>query len=368
MNEAIAPVGFGTVGFGMIARTHLVAMQANLALHPNEPRGRPRALCTRRPEACAGLPYEVIYTDPDKLVTDEAVRVVDICTSNHLHVSVAEAAVNAGKAVYIEKPISNSLEEARRLCELAEKKDVPNQVALVMRFRPDVNRAKDLLAVNAIGEPIHYRACFYHGSYLDPARPISWRQTLALSGGGSIMDLGIHLLDLVRYVLGQDVAKLDARLRTVNKRRYINAGCMETVVNDTDEYASLTLVMENGAVGTVESSRVSDSTLANEYFEVFGTGGSLLLTLSGTGGIALKRNDALTTPGSPPGPYESALGPFLPGSRQSMGPFMDAHAAALQNISCLAVGRPGFMGTPTLRDGVKAQQLVTRSLDTALWS
>ena len=361
-------VNFGTVGFGMIARTHLMAMQANLALHPDEPRGRPYALCTRRPKECEGLPYDVIYTDIDELVADEAVQVVDVCTPNHLHVPVAEAAVNAGKTIYVEKPISDNMDGALHLCKLVKDKGIPNQVALMMRFRHDVNRTKDLLDAGVIGEPIHFRCYFFHSSYLDPKRPTSWRQTLSQAGGGGLLDLGIHMVDLMRYLLGREVTSLDAKLRTINKQRYTSAESTDTVANETDEYACLSMLLEGGVVGVLESSRISGSAFADAAFEVFGTGGSLLLTLIGKDGILIKKNGVVSEPDSPPGPYETALKHLLPDQRQSMSPFINAHAAALQNISRMAVKQPGFIGTPTLDEGAKAQALVTQSFQTAVWS
>jgi predicted dehydrogenase len=361
-------VGFGVVGFGMIAKTHLICMQANLALHPGEPRGYPRALCTRRPDERAGLPFEAVYATLGELLADSSVRVVDICTPNDLHAEAAEAAILAGKAVYVEKPVSHDLSAARRISALAREKNTPNQAALVMRFRPDVNRAKDLILAGEIGEPIHFRACFFHGSYLDPTRPMSWRQSLARAGGGAVMDLGIHMLDLARYLLGDEIEELEARMRTVNKRRYADSARCETVPNETDEYACLSMVTRGGAAGIAEFSRVSASALAEEFFEVFGTKASLLLPLGGKGGALLKKNGAVLAPDSTPGPFEAALSPLLPNNRQSMGFFMDAHAAALQNISRMAAGGGAFAGTPTIEEAVKAQELVAKSLAVAKWS
>jgi len=364
-------IGFGTVGFGMIARTHLFGIQVNRAAHPDGPRAYPRALCTRRPEMVEGMPYEAVYTNPDELIADSKVLVVDICTPNNLHVPVAAQALKAGKALYIEKPLSHNLAEAETLCALSTQMNLPNQVAFVMRFRPDVCRMKDLLEAGTIGKALHFRACFFHGSYLDPNRPASWRQNLAQSGGGAIMDLGIHLLDLVRFLLSREVSDLRAVMRTVNKKRYTDESRGAMVDNDTDEYACAQLRMEDGTVGVVECSRVSDSTIGNQFFEVFGDKGSLVLQLDVPDSVRLITPNGAgqrVVRGEAAGPYEASLLPLLPGSRQTMGPFMDAHAAAIANIARLAAGLPGFIGTPDIAEGVKAQQLVVRCLEAAQWS
>lgn len=360
-------IGFGTVGFGMIGRTHLLAMQANLALHEGEVNAFPRALCTRRPEACAGLPYQMVYTSPEQLIADPLVKVVDICTPNHLHGAAAEAALKAGKCVYVEKPLSNEWESAEKLRIFAEKTGLPNQCAFTMRFHPAVNRMKDMLEAGIIGEVIHFRVCYFHGSYLDPHRPMSWRQQSACSGGGAVMDLGIHILDLLRYILG-DVARLRAVSRIMHKTRFTDSSHSSTVQNETDEYLHASLEMTSGAAGIMETSRVSTSSLCNEGFEIFGAKGSLLLNLDGPDRLVLVEaggQGPLLVRGGIPGKYEAGLLPLLPNARQSIGFFADAHAGAIKNMAAWSAGLPPFPGTPTFTEAVKAQALVHACLRSA---
>jgi predicted dehydrogenase len=364
MNKGI---GFGTVGFGMIGRTHLTAMMANLVLHEDSVNGIPRALCTRRPDENAGLPYEKIYTSTEQLIGDDRVQVVDICTPNNLHGEVATAALETGKCVYVEKPLSDRLEDAEYLCGLAREIGLPNQCALVMRFRPPVNRMKDMLEAGVIGDVIHFRSCFFHGSYLDPNRPAGWRQQLDLSGGGSVMDLGIHVLDLVRYLMG-DVLRLRAVSRIVHKIRYTDESRTTSMPNKTDEYLCASLEMENGAIGIMESSRISTSAVCNEGLEIFGTKGSLILNFEGQGSLTLVEaggcGPLLVTDGSA-GTYEKELMPLLPSVRQSLGAFTDAHAAAIKNMANWSAGLPPFRGTPTFAEAVKSQALVHACLRSA---
>lgn len=359
-------IGYGIVGYGIIAKTHLEGMMANRALHPGEPGGWPRALCTRRPEQCADLPFDAVYSDYGQMLEDEQVHVVDICTPNHLHAEAAIAAMQAGKAVYVEKPLSGKLREAEQMRDMARQCGLPNQTALVLRFRPDVNRAKDMLRAGAIGELIHFRTCFYHGSYMDPNRPISWRQTADEAGGGAMMDLGVHILDLMLYLLEDKVADVRAAARrTVYKQRPASQGSSEMVDNHTDEYSCALLTMQSGIPGIVESSRVSSSAICNDSIEIFGTKGSLLLELDGGGLTLLPAGGGAIKQPSGDGEYESSLRPFLPGPRHSMGPFTDAHAAAVKNIGHLAAGLPGFIGAPDFAAGCEAQRLVHIILEAA---
>jgi predicted dehydrogenase len=359
-------IGFGIAGFGMIGHTHLAAIQANRILYENGVSAYPRALCTRRPELFRDFPFDTIYTDFEQLAGDPKVKVVDICTPNNLHSGAVKSAIKTGKCVYVEKPLSNDLREAEGLARLAEEAGIPNQCALTLRFRPHSNRMKDLLEEKILGDVIHFRACFFHGSYLDPNRPISWRQQFAVSGGGAVMDLGIHILDMLRYFLG-DVRRLRATSRTVNKTRYTDEQRNTSCVNETDEYFMVSVEMKDGSTGILETSRVSDSVLANEIFEVFGTKGSLTLDFAGSGTLRLNEAGGRgpVTLGGGNGLYEKALLPLLPPARQTLGAFVDSHAAAIKNMANWAAGKKPFIGTATFSEAVKAQALVHACLCSA---
>ena len=363
-------IGFGLAGFGMIGRTHLTAMQANLALHEGSVNAKPRALYTRRPGSCADLPFEKIYASLEELLEDEHVKVLDICTQNNLHAKAAEAGFRAGKGVYCEKPLSNDQAEAEKLLTLAEKSGLPNQCALTMRFRPMVNRMKDMLEAGAIGRVIHFRVCYFHNSYIDAAKPMTWRQDLEQCGGGAVMDLGIHILDLTRYLLGS-VKRLRAISRTLHKTRITKEGV--SVPNNTDEYLQADVETESGIPGIMECSRVSKSIIGDNLFEIFGSKGTLLLHGKSFSDLAF---DAAVVPGAAvseqvlpnnakPGKLESELRPLLPDIRQTMGTFADSHAAAIKNMANWASGLAPFSGTPVFADAVIAQKLVHACLKSA---
>ena len=356
-------IGFGLAGFGTIGRTHLAAMQANLALHEGGANAKPRALLTRRPEACGDLPFEKIYSVFEEFINDPDVNVLDICTPNNLHGPAAEAGFKAGKGVYSEKPLSHEQAEADKLCTLAKQSGLPNQCALTMRFRPMINRMKDMLEDGVIGEPIHFRVSHYHSSYLSADKPMTWRQDISQSGGGVVMDLGIHILDLTRYLLG-DVKRLRAVSRILHKTRRTTDGL--TVPNNTDEYLQADLEMENSLPGILECSRVSSSPLGNSLFEVFGTKGTLLLQGERYSQLIIDRGrgpellDSVT-----PGRRETEVTLLLPEARQSLGTFVDAHAAAIKNMANWAAGAAPFSGTPDFAEAAKAQFLVHACLRSA---
>ena len=355
-------IGFGLAGFGMIGRTHLAAMQANLALHEGSVNAKPVALFTRRPGECEDLPFEKIYTSLPDLLNDEKVKVLDICTPNNLHGAEAEAGFRSGKGVYCEKPLSSEYSEAERLCILAKQTGLPNQCALTMRFRPMVNRMKDLLEEGVIGQPVHFRTSYFHSSYLSADKQMTWRQDLAVSGGGAVMDLGIHVLDLVRYFLG-DVKRLRSFSRILHKTRTTKEGL--TVPNNTDEYMQAALEMESGVPGIMECSRISRSSLDDNIFEIFGSKGSLLLHGKSFSDLTINAEDKDARFINTPGKKEKELSPLLPDARQTLGTFIDSHAAAIKNMANWAAGCAPFSGTPVFEEAFKAQALVHACLRSA---
>ena len=353
-------IGFGIAGFGKIARTHLAAIQANLVWHEGSVNASPKALYTRRPGVRADLPFEKIYASLDGLIKDQDVKVLDICTPNHLHSEAAKAGFKAGKGVYCEKPLTNKQTEADRLCTLAEQSGLPNQCGLTMRFRPMVNRMKDMLAADIIGQPIHFRICFLHNSYLNPTRPMTWRQDFYQSGGGAVIDLGIHILDLTRYLFG-NVRRLRALSLTLHETRDTNEGL--SVLNNTDEYLKADIEMENGIPGIMECSRVSRSSFGDNVLEVFGTRGTLLLHGEHFSELAL--NSCAEAGLKVPGKFESELRPLLPDPLQTMGTFIDSHAAAIKNMANWAAGLKPFSGTPVFTEAAKSQKLAHACLRSA---
>lgn len=364
MNHSI---GFGTVGYGMIGRTHLVAMQANRALFPEGPSAYPRALCTRSPQDKQSLPYEALYTSLDDMLADDEVQVVDICTPNDMHHDQALATLRAQKGLYLEKPLAETLAKAAELRD-AVGRDAVAQCALMLRFRPDVARLKDLVQGGAIGEVIHFRGCFFHGTYLTADRPTSWRQQFARSGGGAIMDLGVHILDMMRWVLGE-AASVKATAKTVFAKRYTDESKTQTVPNDTDEYLCAMFQMQSGAVGTIEASRVSHSAKSDKVLEIFGTKGSLCLdwddnstslyqTRPAGGGVTLLEEGEA-------GPLQSELQALFPFGRSGLGAFTNAHASAIQNLCYWQAGLPRYSATPDFAAAYEAQRLVHACLQSA---
>jgi predicted dehydrogenase len=329
----------GLIGFGMIGRIHAVAYRA-LPLCYDHPEAdvRMAALLRAHPEKgsansqAAGIQY--VTTDPNEFF-DQKLDFVDVCSPNYLHYPQVSAALQAGLPVYCEKPLALSLAEASRLVSQAESFGLLNQVAFVNRFLPAIRQMKALIGSGAIGEVLHFRAHKFHQSYLDPGRPISWRLRQEMSGGGAMMDLGIHLVDLVHYLMG-DITRLRADMRTFIKDRPTQAGSQVSQIVDVDDWAQCTLETAGGASGWIEVSRMAAGSGESTSFEVYGSRGSVVYRQTHPNTALfydLARKQWVEGPGElAQDPNQRPLAKLWPSSKFSLGEMTDRHMASLYDF------------------------------------
>ena len=268
----------GLIGFGMIGKVHAIAYR-DLPLCYDHPQidVRLSALLKAHPEndlaAIQAVGFQKVTSDPNEFF-DQELDFVDVCSPNYLHFPQVSAALQAGLPVYCEKPLALNLAEAEELSSQANSSGLLNQVAYANRYLPAIRQMKSLIESGAIGEVLHFRTHKFHQSYLDPARPISWRLRRDLAGGGAMMDLGIHLVDLVHYLMG-DISRLKAGMRTFIKDRPTQPGSQVRQNVDVDDWAHCTLETSSGAVGWIEVSRMAAGSGESTAFEVYGSRGSV---------------------------------------------------------------------------------------------
>ncbi len=275
--------GIGIVGLGYIGKIHAQAY-------------RSIPLCFTNPQALGGIrallrshqggDEALISSLGDPYVTtkmedflNQSINVVDVCSPNYLHEEQVLQACKAGKHIYCEKPLGRNLAEVQRMAKAAEKAGVKTHSAFVLRYLPAIVQMKNLIAAGAIGDPLHFRGYMYHASYLDPSRPTSWRLRFSESGGGVWLDLGAHMVDLCRYLLGE-VNRVQAKMQTFIPRRPVKAGSVEMADVDVDDWCLCQLEMVNGATGSLEVSRVAAGTGEDTKFEIYGSKGALRFDVS----------------------------------------------------------------------------------------
>jgi predicted dehydrogenase len=276
-------VGIGLVGYGYIGRIHTLSYRELPLYYPDTLPGISlAAVCTSRPEtaraAAAEGGYAVWFTDVGELVRHNSVSVVDCSTPNHQHRQTLLAAIAAGKHVYCEKPLALNGAEAREIAREAHAAGVSVGMTFNFRFVPALMRAKRIIEDGLLGEVYSFRAEYYHSGYVDPQRPLAWRMKQELSGGGALVDLGSHLIDLIRHLLGE-IESVRAVTKIYVPRRPVEPGSKTLGDVTVDDAAWLQVRLSGGSFGTVEVSRYATGSLDDLNLEIFGSKGAVRFSL-----------------------------------------------------------------------------------------
>ena len=279
----MSEIGVGLVGYRFMGRAHSNAYRQVVRFFGVDPTPRLRALCGRNEQAvraaAASLGWEDYETDYTRMLEREDVGLVDISSSGDTHHEFALAALEAGKHVLCEKPLANTLSEAREMVEAAERSSTVSMVCHNYRRVPAVQLAKRLLDGGRLGKIRHWRAVYLQDWLLDPNAPMSWRLRKETGGAGPLADLGSHLVDLAHFLVGP-ITEVIGTAETFVKERPIEgtdgAETGEVTVNDS---AAFLARFENGAIGTFETSPMIPGRKAKESFEINGSEGSLVFDL-----------------------------------------------------------------------------------------
>lgn len=355
-------VNIGLIGLGFIGKVHTIAYR-DIPLCFDPPKIRPhlQALLRHRLDsedvAQEEAGFETVRSDEEAFFA-EPLDVVDICTPNFLHREQARKAVEAGAAVYCEKPLSDSLEDAEAMVAMAESHDALTRVAFVLRYVPAIRHMKAMMESETIGEVLHFRAYMHHGSYLNPNRAMTWRLRHEESGGGAFMDLGIHMVDLVHYVMGPSAA-VRGETRTFIEERPTSGDGEGRGTVDVDDYALCTLMLESGAVGTIEATRMASGASSATGLEVYGRRGSLIFRADAPGTLRwhdLEQGRWTEISGGMPAPRrERPLAEVYPSGKYSQGYSTDIHlASAYDFLLDVAEGR---RSQADFRAGLAAQEV-----------
>lgn len=271
-------MGVGVIGYGFIGKVHTLAYRAIPMLYdplPIQPQLIGVCALTEksRMKAMQQAGFQFATKNYHELLEREDIGIIHVCTPNDTHHRQVLDAIRAGKHVYCDKPLALNVEQAAEMTNAAENSSCVCGMTFNYRFIPATLRAKELIDDGFIGDPLHFRAAYLHAGYLDPMRPITWRTDIGRSGGGAIMDLGVHIFDLIRHLLGE-ASEVHAMLETRIPRRHDPVtGEMKDV--EVDDIAIVQIRMQNGAVGVIEASRLATGKQDELRFEIHGTRGAL---------------------------------------------------------------------------------------------
>ena len=278
-------IGVGLVGYRFMGKAHSNAYRQVARFFDVDPAPRMRVLCGRDEaavrEAAKSLGWEGYETDYARMLERDDVGLVDISSSGDTHHEFVLAALEAGKHVLCEKPLANTLSEAREMVEAARRAGTVNMVCHNYRRVPAVGLAKKLIDEGRIGEIRHWRAVYLQDWLLDPMAPLTWRLKKETGGAGPLADLGSHLVDLAHFLVGP-ITEVVGTAETFVKERPLpdtdgeRPRMGEVTVN---EAAAFLARFESGAMGTFEVSPLVPGRKAREYFEINGSRGSVLFDL-----------------------------------------------------------------------------------------
>ena len=263
MSSAAETIGVGMLGYAFMGKAHSHALHALRQLDvPLRPElvsisGRSREALE---EARGRWGWAEAVTDWREQVADDRVQLFDNGGPNAIHAEPCIEATRNGKHVLCEKPLGLSAEESHRMWREAEEAGVVHLCGFNYRFVPAVRLVRQLLEAGELGDVVHFRARYLQ-SWGWEADESVWRFDPAQAGTGALGDLGTHIIDLARYLVGE-VSSVSAVVRTVVEGRQV------------DDHFVATVEFENGVAGTLEASRLARGRINSNAFEVNGTKGS----------------------------------------------------------------------------------------------
>lgn len=361
--------GIAIVGTGMIGAVHRRAA----LLAGADIRGVAASSPQRARDVAQAWGVPRAYRDIEEVVADPQVQVVHVCTPNHLHRPMAQAALEAGKHVVCEKPLATTLEDARALAALATANALVATVPFVYRYHPVVREARARIAHGELG-PLH----LIHGSYLqdwllDPASN-NWRVDPALGGASRVFaDIGSHWCDLVEWVSGERFAEVSAAFDTVIAERSTDTGqsfttaaaggAMQAVTSE--DVAAAMFRTGAGTLASLTVSQVSAGRHNRLWFEIDGARASVAFNQEDAERLWIGKPDQreeVFVRGPSAGSIEQRRLSLLPaGHAQGYGHCFEAFVA--DTYRAIEGERPD--GLPTFEDGVRSALIVDRVITSA---
>lgn len=276
-------IGIGLLGYGMMGRAHSSAFRrlpqffAPLPLEPQLVAAAARSE-EKLAELAGRFGYATCYRNWEDLLADERVEIFDNSGPNHLHAEPCIAAAKAGKHIICEKPLARSAAEAKRMLLAAQEAGVKHLCGFNYRFLPAVRLARQLVEEGKLGRIYHFRARYLNPAMADPSTPYRWRLDKDIAGSGVLGDIGSHIIDLARFLVGEP-AEVAASTDIFVPERPLEGDPSRTGKVTTDDAFQAMVRFAGGATGMLEASRVCLGSQNRLEFEMNGSEGSVQFSL-----------------------------------------------------------------------------------------
>ncbi len=282
--EGEAPeVGVGMLGYAFMGKAHSNGYKKiSYMMYPPPAVPKLIAICGRDEEAVAEAArrygYSGYYTDWHEMLEDDRVQLFDNGGPNNAHAEPCIAAAQAGKHIFCEKPLARTSEEAKQMLDAVTQAGVKHMVAFNYRFVPAIRLARNLIDSGALGQIYHFRAMYLQEWIMPHYNEAKiWRLDKKVAGSGAIGDLGAHIIDLGRFLVGE-MKSVSAMTKTFIDERPLPDGSGTGKV-DVDDAFVAAVEFENGAIGTLEATRFGGGRKNYEVLEINGEKGSIHFNL-----------------------------------------------------------------------------------------
>ncbi len=275
-------VNVALIGYAFMGRAHSNAYRQ--VTHFFSPRLTPRmkVLVGRTPanvqRAARQLGWQESATDWRDVVRRKDIDLVDISTPGDSHAEIAIAAADAGKAIICEKPLANTAKEAKAMLDAVRKAGVPHMVCHNYQRVPAMVLAKQIISDGRLGRIYHFRGAYLQDWITDPNFPLVWRLEKQSAGSGALGDIGVHTIDLARYLIGE-ITEVSGALETFIKERPLVDDKSRRGKVTVDDAAAAVVRFENGALGTIEATRFATGRKNHNQIEINGSLGSIAFDL-----------------------------------------------------------------------------------------
>jgi predicted dehydrogenase len=353
-------IGIGIIGGGYMGKAHSVAMAAVGAVFETTLRPRLEMIAASSLESAEGyrtaFGFNRAAPDWQALVDDPRVDAVVIASPQETHRAIAEAAFARDKPVLCEKPLADTLADARAMVAAAEAAGLPNMMGFNYSRTPATQFARQLIAQGTLGD-ITWLRCEHTEDFLsDPASPFNWRCTGRANG--NMGDLAPHPINAALALMGP-IAKVSADLETVHSDRPGGTA-------DNDDHAQIMCRFANGAMGHIYSSRIATGRKMGYAYEVSGTRGAIrfdqedqnaLWLYLAEGPEATRGFRKILT-----GPTHPDYAPFCQGPGHGTGYQDQIIIEARDFLQAIERGRPVW---PTFRDGLAVAEVAEAAMASA---
>ncbi|WP_033279255.1 MULTISPECIES: Gfo/Idh/MocA family protein [unclassified Streptomyces] len=380
----VTSLGVAVVGFGWMGRVHTQAY-ARVPHHFPQLTLRPQLVTVaeevpgRAEQAAEQFGFASTTRDWREVVDDPRVQAVSITAPNFLHREIGVAMAEAGKHIWIEKPVGLSTADSSAVADAVSKAGVQGAVGFNYRNAPAVEAARDLIASGELGTVTHIRVRLFSDYAAHPDGALTWRYELERGGHGVLGDLASHGADLARFLLG-DITSLaaDTAIFLPQRARPTGATAGHALATggelgpvENEDYVNCLLRFASGARGVLEACRVSVGEQNNYGFEVHGTKGAVFWDFRRMNELAVSRGTSyqdqpVTTVYV--GPGDGEFGAFQPGAANAMGYDDLKVIEAYRFLRSVAEGVPYGATLPDAVHSAAVLDAMVRSVETGTWA